>query len=524
MDATPVPTESSRPTPGPNGHGRARRERTRADILFDREAITFDDVLLVPGYAEVLPADVDLSVQLHPRLALNIPVLSAAMDTVTEAELAIALARQGGLGVIHRNMSIERQAQEVDKVKRSESGMIVDPITLGPEHTLADAEAVMSRYHISGVPITDEQGRLLGILTNRDVRFATDYSRPIREYMVSENLITARLGTTLEEAKAILHRYRIEKLPLVDEHGYLRGLITYKDILKKQDYPYSAKDERGRLLVAAAVGVGPEALERAEALVAADVDALAVDTAHGHSKGVVETVRALRARYPEIPILAGNVVTAAGVQALVEAGADVVKVGVGAGSICTTRVVAGAGMPQLTAVAECAEMGWRLGVPIVADGGIRYSGDITKALAAGASAVMLGSLLAGLHESPGEIVIREGRSFKEYRGMGSLGALKGRAADRYPTGQGHNGASPGLGGKLVPEGIEGQVPYKGFLKDFVFQLMGGLRSGMGYVGAASLSELWAKARFVRISGASYQESHPHSIIITKEAPNYQLRP
>ena len=494
------------------------------DNLFVQDAVTFDDVLLVPGYAEVLPADVDVSTRLHPQLALNIPIISAAMDTVTEAELAIALARQGGLGVIHRNLSIAQQAEEIDKVKRSESGMIVDPITLRPENTLADAEEVMSHYHISGVPITDDDNLLLGILTNRDVRFASDFKRPISDYMVSDDLITAQLGTTLEEAKQILHRYRIEKLPLVDSDGYLKGLITYKDILKRQDFPYSAKDERGRLLVAGAIGVGAEGLRRAESLVNAGADAVAVDTAHGHTQGVIGTVRAVRDLFPQLPILAGNVVTAQGVQMLAEAGADVVKVGVGAGSICTTRIVSGAGMPQLTAIAACAEAAATAGVTLIADGGIRYSGDITKALACGASAVMLGSLLAGLHESPGEIVIREGRSFKEYRGMGSSGAMKGRAADRYASGQALDGASPDIGGKTVPEGIEGQVPYKGFLNEFVFQLLGGLRSGMGYVGAQSLPDLWRKARFVRISPAGYQESHPHSVVITKEAPNYQVNP
>jgi IMP dehydrogenase len=499
--------------------------RALEEILarLEAEALTFDDVLLTPGYTETLPNEVDLSVELHPRLRLNIPVLSAAMDTVTESELAIALARQGGLGVIHRNLGVEEQAAEVDKVKRSESGMIVDPITLPPDAKLADAEALMNKYKISGVPITDADGRLVGILTNRDVRFATDYARPIRDYMVSEKLVTAHIGTTLAEAQEILHRYRIEKLPLVDDDGYLRGLITYKDILKKIDYPHSAKDDRGRLLVAAAVGVGAAGLQRADAVIAAGADAVAIDTAHGHSKGVLETIGALRSRYPELPILAGNVVTAEGVRDLVQAGASVVKVGVGAGSICTTRIVSGAGMPQLTAVLECAEVGHRLGVPVVADGGIRYSGDITKALAAGASAIMLGSLLAGLQESPGEIVIREGRSFKEYRGMGSLSAMKGRAGDRYQTAQGES-ASPDISGKSVPEGIEGQVPYKGVLRDFIFQLMGGLRSGMGYVGAADIPDLWRKARFVRISRAGYQESHPHSIIITKEAPNYQITP
>ncbi len=500
--------------------------RPQSGDRFVSEALTFDDVLLVPGYADVLPSDVDISAHLHERLHLNIPVLSAAMDTVTESELAVALARQGGLGVIHRNLTPQQQAGEVDKVKRSESGMIVDPITLPPDATLADAESVMSRYRISGVPITDENGRLVGILTNRDVRFAQDDRRPISDFMTSEGLITARLGTTLAEAQDILHRYRIEKLPLVDDKGFLKGLITYKDILKRQDFPSAAKDERGRLLVAAAVGVGEAGLERAGLLVEAGVDALAIDTAHGHSRGVLQTIRDLRARYADMPILAGNVVTPRGVKDLVEAGASVVKVGVGAGSICTTRIVSGAGMPQLTAIAECAEAGRRLGVVVIADGGIRFSGDITKALAAGASAVMLGSLLAGLHESPGDIVIREGRSFKEYRGMGSLGAMKGRASDRYQTAQSSNGdsASPDISGKTVPEGIEGQVPYKGHLRDFVFQLMGGLRSGMGYVGAASIPEMWEKAEFVRISGASYQESHPHSVTITKEAPNYQIQP
>jgi IMP dehydrogenase len=492
---------------------------------FSYEGLTFDDVLLVPGYTETLPADVDISVQLHERVRLNIPMISAAMDTVTESELAIALARQGGLGVVHRNLSPQQQADEIDKVKRSESGMIVDPVTLSPKATLSEAEAVMSRYRISGIPITDEGGKLVGILTNRDVRFATDYSRPIAEYMTQDELITAKLGTTLAEAQEILHRFRIEKLPLVDEYGNLKGLITYKDILKRQDFPYAAKDEQGRLLVAAAVGVGPQGWERAGLLLEAGVDAIAIDTAHGHSRNVLDTVATLRQRHPDAVIFAGNVVTREGVRDLVSAGANVIKIGVGAGSICTTRIVSGAGMPQLTAIAECATAAKQLGVPIVADGGIRYSGDITKALAAGASAVMLGSLLAGLHESPGDIVIREGRSFKEYRGMGSLGAMKGRANDRYQSAQnGSESPSPDISGKTVPEGIEGQVPYKGLLKNFVFQLMGGLRSGMGYVGAATLPELQEKARFVRMTSASYQESHPHSVTITKEAPNYQIQP
>ncbi len=479
-------------------------------------SLTFDDVLLVPGYSEVLPAEVDLSTVLHPRLRLNIPVLSAAMDTVTESEMAIALARQGGLGVIHRNMGITEQAAEVDKVKRSEAGMIVNPVTLGPDATLAEAEAIMSRYRISGVPITTEDGTLVGILTNRDIRFARDFSRPVREFMTSEGLITAPEGTTLEEAREILHRYRIEKLPLVDKQGRLRGLITYKDILKQETYPNAAKDEKGRLLVAAAVGVGESALERAQALVDAGVDALVIDTAHGHSARVLETIRALKHHWPDLPLLAGNVVTAEAVVRLAQAGADVVKVGVGAGSICTTRVVAGVGMPQISAIWETAQAAREVGVSIIADGGIKYSGDITKALAAGAHAVMLGSLLAGLEEAPGELIIYEGRHFKSYRGMGSLGAMKGRARDRYASGQ-------GSGDKLVPEGIEGMVPYKGKLADYMFQLMGGLRSGMGYVGAANLKELRENARFTRITNAGLIESHPHDVIITKEAPNYQAR-
>ncbi len=486
------------------------------------EALTFDDVLLVPGYAEVLPSEVDIRTRLHEKLLLNIPVLSAAMDTVTEARLAIALARQGGMGVIHRNLSPEAQAAEVDKVKRSESGMIVDPITLGPDATLAEAEAIMSRYHISGVPITDN-GKLVGILTNRDIRFATQLDAPVREFMTSEGLITAPVGTSLEEAKAILHKYRIEKLPLVDEHFNLRGLITYKDILKKLDFPHAATDARGRLLVAAAVGVGKDLDDRLEALLDVGVDAVAIDTAHGHSARVLQAVRRIKMIAPELPVIAGNVVTGEGTEGLIEAGADIVKVGVGAGSICTTRIIAGVGLPQLTAIAECAAVARPRGIPIVADGGIKYSGDIVKALAAGADAVMLGSLLAGLEESPGEIVIYEGRRFKEYRGMGSLGAMKGRASDRYATAQDIDQRGV-ISGKLVPEGIEGQVPYKGNLADYMFQLMGGLRSGMGYVGAASLQELREKARFMRITNAGLIESHPHSVFITKEAPNYQAIP
>ncbi len=479
-------------------------------------SLTFDDVLLIPAYSEVLPSEVNLSIELHPRLHLNIPVLSAAMDTVTESEMAIALARQGGLGVIHRNLSLAEQAAEVDKVKRSEAGMIVNPVTLGPEATLEEAESIMSRYHISGVPITLADGTLVGILTNRDIRFARDFSRPIREYMTAERLITAPVGTTLAKAREILHRYRIEKLPLVDRKGKLKGLITYKDILKQETYPHAAKDEKGRLLVAAAVGVGREGMQRAEAVVAAGVDAVAIDTAHGHSKSVLQMIQELKAAWPDLPVLAGNVVTAEGVAALAQTGADVVKVGVGAGSICTTRVVAGVGVPQVSAIWECARAGQAFGVSIIADGGIKYSGDITKALAAGAHAVMLGSLLAGLEEAPGELIIYEGRHFKTYRGMGSLGAMKGRARDRYASGQSE-------GQKLVPEGIEGMVPYKGKVADYVFQLMGGLRSGMGYLGATDIHSLHARARFTRITNAGLIESHPHDVVITKEAPNYRAR-
>jgi len=491
-----------------------------ADLL-GAEALTFDDVLLVPGFAEVLPSEIDLRTPLHERLPLNIPVLSAAMDTVSEARMAISLARQGGIGVIHRNLSPEEQAAEVDKVKRSESGMIVDPITLGPEATLAEAETIMSHYHISGVPITDNS-RLVGILTNRDVRFATNLDAPVREYMTREPLITASVKTSLDEAKAILHEHRIEKLPLVDENFNLRGLITYKDILKKRDYPHEATDSQGRLLVAAAVGVGNELDDRLEVLLDAGVDAAAIDTAHGHSANVLRAIKRIKMIAPNLPVLAGNVVTCEGTQALIDAGADVIKVGVGAGSICTTRIVAGVGVPQITAVAECASVARQQGIPVIADGGIKYSGDIVKALAAGATAVMLGSLLAGLEESPGEVVIYEGRRFKEYRGMGSLGAMKGRARDRYATGQGDPSYDSGVLSKQVPEGIEGQIPYKGYLVDYISQLMGGLRSGMGYAGAANIHELHQKAKFMRITNAGLIESHPHSVIITKTAPNYQV--
>ncbi|MCS7059689.1 MAG: IMP dehydrogenase [Anaerolineae bacterium] len=479
------------------------------------EALTFDDVLLTPGYTEVLPSEVSVRARLTRDITLNIPLLSAAMDTVTESRMAIALAREGGLGVIHRNMPIDRQADEVDKVKRSESGMIVDPITLPPEATIAEAEAIMRRYRISGVPITRDHV-LVGILTNRDIRFleAEDFNRPVSEYMTSGDLITAPVGTTLDEAKAILARHRIEKLPLVDAAGHLKGLITVKDIQKKREYPNAALDARGRLLCGAAIGVGDAAVERARALVDAGVDVLVIDTAHGHSKGVLETIPRVKA-LGNVAVIAGNVVTAEATMDLIRAGADAVKVGVGAGSICTTRVIAGAGMPQISAIFNCFEAATQHDVPLVADGGMRYSGDIVKALAAGASTVMLGSLFAGLDESPGEVVLYEGRRFKDYRGMGSLGAMQGAGRDRYGSGQ--------AGGKTVPEGIEGRVPYKGNLHDYVYQMVGGLRSGMGYVGACNLEELRQKARFVRVSHAGLIESHPHDIIITKEAPNYYLQ-
>jgi IMP dehydrogenase len=484
---------------------------------FPDEALTFDDILLVPGRSEVLPGEVNLSVTLAPGIGLNIPVLSAAMDTVTEAQLAIALAREGGVGVLHRNLPVAQQAEEADKVKRSESGMIVDPITLPPDASVGDAEAIMSTYHISGVPIAEDGHKLVGILTNRDIRFVTDMSLPIHQLMTgAERLVTAPAGTTLEEAVSILQEHRIEKLPLVDSEGVLRGLITVKDIMKKRDYPNRATDVRGRLLCGAAIGVGAQALARLEPLAEKGVDLVVIDTAHGHTASVLATVERVKTIHPNLPLVAGNVVTAEGTRDLIAAGADTVKVGVGAGSICTTRIVTGAGMPQITAIQACAEEAHGHGVTVIADGGIKYSGDITKALAAGADAVMLGSLLAGLEESPGELVIYEGRRFKEYRGMGSLGAMKGLARDRYSSGE--------TEGKQVPEGIEGQVPYKGPLAEYVLQLMGGLRSGMGYVGARSLAELRENAQFVRISHAGLIESHPHSVFVTKEAPNYPMSP
>jgi len=487
------------------------------DELFTAfEALTFDDVLLVPGYSEHLPSEVEVSAQLTRDIRLNIPLLSAAMDTVTEARLAIALAREGGIGIIHRNLSPDQQAEEVDKVKRSQSGMIAAPITLPPNASLQQAEEIMSKYKISGVPIVDQGGQLVGILTNRDIRFveSRDYVKPVSEFMTPQPLVTAPVNISRSDAIALLHKHRIEKLPLVDENGRLKGLLTVKDIQKEREHPNLVRDARGRLLVGAAVGVGADLDERAGKLIDAGVDILVVDTAHGHSKGVLTAIRQIKKKWPNMPVLGGNVVTESGTLALIEAGADAIKVGVGAGSICTTRVISGAGMPQLSAIYVCAKAAHARGVPVVADGGIKYSGDIVKAIVAGADTVMLGSLLAGLDESPGEVVLFEGRRFKEYRGMGSLGAMQGYGRDRYATAQ--DGAS-----KLVPEGIEGRIPYKGSLHDYVYQLIGGLRSGMGYAGAKNIAELQTKVKLVKITNASLIESHPHDVIITKEAPNYQ---
>ena len=475
-----------------------------------REGLTFDDVLLIPRKSNVLPKEVDTSVTLTKGISLNIPLMSAAMDTVTDARLAIAIAREGGLGVIHKNMSIEAQAAQVDKVKRSENGVITDPFFLSPDHLVSDAQELMARYRISGVPIT-ENGKLVGILTNRDLRFETDYSRKISEVMTSKNLVTAPVGTTLEQAREILAKHRIEKLPLVDENYMLRGLITIKDIQKSQQYPNSAKDSQGRLLCAGAVGVTHDMMDRVAALVNAKVDAVGLDTAHGHSKGVLTAVETIKNAYPDLPVIAGNVATAHATHDLIMAGADVVKVGIGPGSICTTRVVAGIGVPQITAIMDCAEEADRYGKTIIADGGVKYSGDIPKAIAASASAVMLGSLFAGTEESPGAKEIYQGRSFKVYRGMGSLAAMAEGSKDRYFQEDAK---------KLVPEGVEGRVPYKGPLADTIFQLMGGLRSSMGYCGTPDIQSLRENGEFIRITNAGLVESHPHDINITKEAPNY----
>jgi IMP dehydrogenase len=475
-----------------------------------QEALTFDDVLVVPAKSEVLPRDVDVSTYLTRKIKLNIPLMSAGMDTVTDSRMAISVAREGGIGIIHKNMSIKQQALEVDKVKRSEHGVITDPIFLKPSDKIAEALNLMERYRISGVPITVE-GKLVGILTNRDLRFEKNYDRLISEVMTKTNLVTAPVGTTLEHAKEILAQHKIEKLPIVDSEGMLKGLITIKDIEKSRQYPNSAKDERGRLRVGAAIGVTPDTLERADALVRAGVDVIVLDTAHGHSQGVIETVRILREHFPETQLIAGNVATADATRELIEAGADAIKVGIGPGSICTTRVVAGIGVPQITAVMNCAEEADKYGIPIIADGGIKFSGDIVKALAAGARIVMIGSLFAGTEESPGDMEIYQGRSFKVYRGMGSIGAMKEGSRDRYFQEKDQ---------KLVPEGIEGRVPYKGPVSDTIYQMIGGLRAGMGYCGTPTIEALRTETQFVRITAAGLRESHPHDVTITKEAPNY----
>lgn len=486
------------------------------ETKFAKEGLTFDDVLLVPAHSEVLPKTVDLSVQLTPKIKLNIPIISAGMDTVTESKMAIAMARQGGIGIIHKNMSIAEQAEEVEKVKRSENGVITNPFYLTPTHQVYDAEHLMGKYRISGVPIVNnfEDQKLVGIITNRDLRFISDYSLKIEDVMTKEDLITAPEGTTLQEAEKILQKYKIEKLPIVDNDGKLTGLITIKDIEKVIEFPNAAKDELGRLLVGAAVGVSGDTMTRVEKLVEAQVDIIVIDTAHGHSQGVIDTVRQIRNTYPDLEIIAGNVATGEATRALYDAGADVVKVGIGPGSICTTRVIAGVGVPQITAIYDCATVAREYGKSIIADGGIKYSGDIVKALAAGGHVVMLGSLLAGTSESPGETEIFQGRRFKVYRGMGSLAAMEQGSKDRYFQEDAK---------KLVPEGIEGRLPYKGPLTDTIDQLVGGIRAGMGYCGSPNLEYLREKSQFVRMTGAGLRESHPHDVQITKEAPNYSLQ-
>ncbi len=478
------------------------------------EGITFDDVLLVPAESNILPADINLTTNLTKKIKLNIPIMSSAMDTVTESRMAIALAREGGIGIIHKNMSIERQAEQVDMVKRSENGVITNPFFLGPRHTLADADELMAKYKISGVPIV-ENGKLIGIITNRDMKFQDDMSQLIGEVMTKENLITAKEGTTLEEAKQILRRHKIEKLPIVDENFCLKGLITIKDIEKAVTYPNSARDSSGRLLAGAAIGVTGDVMERAAALIEVGVDVLVLDSAHGHSKNIMSCVTRIKEKYPEVQLIAGNVATAAGTEALIEAGADCVKVGMGPGSICTTRVVAGIGVPQITAVMEAASVAKKYGIPIIADGGVKYSGDIVKAIAAGADVVMLGSLLAGCEESPGDTEVYQGRQFKVYRGMGSLAAMACGSKDRYFQ---ENSK------KFVPEGVEGRVPYRGHVSETIYQMTGGIRSGMGYCGTKTISDLQENGRFVKITSAGLRESHPHDIYITKEAPNYTVNP
>lgn len=481
---------------------------------FVKEGLTFDDVLLIPQKSEVLPKEVDLTTKLTQKIKLNIPLMSAAMDTVTESRLAIAIAREGGVGIIHKNMSIESQAQEVDKVKRSEHGVIVDPFSLSPNHKLYEADQLMGKYRISGVPIT-ENGKLVGILTNRDLRFETNFNKLIGEVMTKENLITAPEGTTLEQAQEILRHNKIEKLPIVDEQGYLKGLITIKDIEKAVQYPNSAKDKNGRLLAGAAVGVTADVMERVAALVNAKVDVIVLDSAHGHSKGIIECIQKIKAAYPDLQLIAGNIATGEAARDLIEAGADAVKVGIGPGSICTTRVVAGIGVPQITAIYDVAQVAKEYGIPVIADGGVKYSGDLTKAIAAGADVVMIGNLFAGCEESPGESEIFQGRRFKVYRGMGSLAAMQEGSKDRYFQEDSK---------KLVPEGVEGRVPYKGPLSDTVYQLMGGLRAGMGYCGTRTIEELKKNGKFIKITGAGLKENHPHDIYITKEAPNYSVSP
>ncbi|HHW41143.1 MAG TPA: IMP dehydrogenase [Syntrophomonadaceae bacterium] len=477
-----------------------------------KKGLTFDDVLLIPGKSSVLPRDVSVTTYLTKDIKLNIPILSAGMDTVTEANMAIAIAREGGIGIIHKNMTIKQQAAQVDRVKRSEHGIISDPISLTPQHLVKNALEMMEHYHISGVPITVD-GKLVGIITNRDIRFEDDFNRPIAEVMTKENLITAPVGTTLAEAKNILRKHKIEKLPIVDENYNLRGLITIKDIEKARQYPNSAKDAKGRLLAGAAVGVGPDLMERVAALREAGVDVIVIDTAHGHSIGVLKAVELVKSTYPDLPLIAGNVATPEATVDLIKAGADAVKVGIGPGSICTTRVVAGIGVPQITAVLECAREARKYGIPVIADGGIKYSGDITKALAAGANTVMLGNLLAGTEESPGELEIYQGRKYKVYRGMGSISAMRSGSMDRYFQDNPE---------KLVPEGVEGRVPYRGAVSEIIFQLIGGLRAGMGYCGVQNIEELQTKTKFIQITNAGLRESHPHSVDITKEAPNYSL--
>ena len=478
-----------------------------------KEALTFDDVLLIPQHSQVVPADVSTVTKLSDKITLNVPLMSASMDTVTESRMAIALAREGGIGIIHKNMSIEAQAAEVDKVKRSEHGVITDPFYLSPEHKVYEADALMGRYRISGVPIVDENKVLVGIITNRDMRFEMDMERPIKEVMTKDNLVTAKPGISLDDAELLLKEHKVEKLPLVDENGVLKGLITIKDIEKRVMYPNSAKDEKGRLLCGAAVGITNNMMERATALVNAGVDLLSVDTAHGHSQGVLNAVAKLKEAFPHITLMAGNIATPEACEALIKAGADIVKVGIGPGSICTTRVVAGIGVPQLTAVMDCAEVGEKYGIPVIADGGIKYSGDITKAIAAGASAAMIGSLFAGTEEAPGETTIYKGRTFKTYRGMGSSAAMSNGSNDRYFQ----DGKA-----KFVPEGVEGMVPYRGLLRDNVYQLVGGLKSGMGYCGTPTIKDLNRDGVFVRITGAGLKESHPHDIMVTKEESNYSL--